>query len=230
MNKGEKLYLRGNNDAYGFLPDGGTIYGGNTFGFSAKCYVYGNIMSLIDSVNFKTLKTLTGNYAFRYLFHDPNNIVNSENFIQHKFKDIVLPATTLTNRCYADLFRGTSVTKMAKLSASTLAEGCYVDMYMDCHYLTKVQKLPATTAVKHCYSSMFRNCTALEIAQSELLANMYNGTSDYCYQYMFAGCSSLKKTPLLPTVRGAVRCCLRMFENCSSLTTISNTKLSNETF
>ena len=43
--------------------------------------------------------------------------------------------------------------------------------------------------------------------------------ADYCYQYMFNGCTSLTTAPALPATTLADYCYISMFSNCTSLTT-----------
>jgi hypothetical protein len=46
------------------------------------------------------------------------------------------------------------------LPATTLAEGCYGEMFTYCTALETVE-LPATTLVSRCYDKMFTNCSSL---------------------------------------------------------------------
>ena len=41
--------------------------------------------------------------------------------------------------------------------------------------------------------------------------------SNYCYQQMFAGCTSLVNAPNLPSIKPSTGCCYEMFDGCSSL-------------
>lgn len=54
-----------------------------------------------------------------------------------------LPATTLTEYCYAAMFEGTSLTAAPALPATTLTEYCYVNMFQNCTSLTAAPELPA---------------------------------------------------------------------------------------
>ena len=64
---------------------------------------------------------------------------------------------------YTQIFQGTRITnaKNLKLPATTLAEYCYQDMFYGCTGLTSAPELPATTLVNRCYGNMFYNCTNL---------------------------------------------------------------------
>ena len=76
-------------------------------------------------------------------------------------------------------------------------------------------KLPATTLAEYCYQYMFQGCTNLTTAP-ELPATTL---ASNCYYYMFQGCTSLTTAPELPATTLASYCYQSMFSHCSSLTT-----------
>ena len=126
-----------------------------------------------------------------------------------------LPATTLSQSCYSEMFfRCSSLTTAPKLPATTLAEGCYRNMFYGCTSLTTAPVLPATTLADRCYLSMFYQCTNLTIAP-ELPATTL---AESCYMKMFLGCRSLTAAPELPATSLADNCYGGMFYNCRSLT------------
>ena len=91
---------------------------------AAQCYVYGNVMSLIDdqatSVSdqkFSGDKTIGADYALNGLFNNNANIVN------HGEKKLLLPATELKNDCYNAMFNiCTALTAAPALPATTLKD------------------------------------------------------------------------------------------------------------
>lgn len=124
--------------------------------------VEGNIMSLLYGDSFvgqTSLKDIDN--VFYMLFNssdgsdEGDNLLNAEN--------LVLPATDLSNNCYAYMFQYCgALTKAPKvLPATTLAEGCYYSMFTGCSSLTTAPTLPATTLVSGCYNSMFSGCSSL---------------------------------------------------------------------
>jgi len=149
--EGDKVMFRGNNAAY---SDGG---GRSTFSVpDGECYVYGNVMSLVNATAFPVVKTLTANNALRSLFDGCSEINSLDS------KKIVLPATTLTEGCYAFMFFGCrSLTTAPALPATTLTANCYLYMFYECGSLTTAPDLPATTLVDNCYSAMFNGCSSL---------------------------------------------------------------------
>jgi hypothetical protein len=84
-----------------------------------------------------------------------------------------LPATTLAESCYVELFKGcTSLVTAPELPATTLAPCCYENMFWDCTSLVTAPELPATTLKRYCYSKMFYNCSKLN--KITCLATNYN--------------------------------------------------------
>ena len=196
------------NNVISFRGDNGTCCNEeeNCSGFhiecSNNCYVYGNMMSLIDQDGFATNTTLTKTYTFFRLFqrsdYGPNTTI-----LNHPTKDIVLPATTLTINCYDGLFADCQgITRAPVLPATTLAEWCYAEMFSGCTNITEAPKLPATTLANACYADMFMNCTSLTTAPDLPAETLVEG----CYTDMFAGCSNLNYVKCLATDISADYC------------------------
>ena len=116
-------------------------------------YVYGNIMSLLDSSNFKEAVTISQEEAFSQLF--------SSLMKTHPEKSLLLPATTLSKGCYKQMFKWSNLTRAPELPATDLAESCYESMFQNCAALTKAPDLNATTLAKNCYKNMFNACHSL---------------------------------------------------------------------
>ena len=173
LNVGDKVLVRGNNATYGTLR----YY--NNFSGTAKVNVYGNIMSLISGDDFADSITLSEGFTFMRLFNGYTNLLSAEK--------LVLPATTLADNCYQNMFQGTSIITAPELPATTLASGCYGGMFYNCTSLTSAPELPATTLATYCYQNMFKGCTSLTKAP-ELPATTL---AIACYQNMFQGCTSL---------------------------------------
>ena len=126
-------------------------------GDDTEFYIYGNIMSLLDSVNFSTKTDITTPCAFEFMFYDNDVYLKS-----HPEKNLMLPATTLSDGCYGYMFSGcTKISKAPELPATTLAQSCYKSMFNDCFCLEKAPVLPAVTLVKKCYKEMFSGCKKL---------------------------------------------------------------------
>ena len=110
---GERLYLRGTNATQ-------TDYSDNTrIACTYPCYVYGNIMSLLDRENFATKTTLPYESTFTKLFFENKNIMHADG------KDLVLPAKVLTENCYSQMFYGcTHLNHIRCLATDISAKDC----------------------------------------------------------------------------------------------------------
>ena len=230
VNAGNKILFKGE-----MTPSSSNPYGIGTFSSTGKYNAMGNIMSLLYGDNFIGQTDLTGkNDAFYSLFASNNHLVDVSNLtlpattlanfcyfnMFYRCTSLTtapeLPATTLANQCYQSMFNGcTSLTTAPELPATTLASNCYDNMFYGCTSLTTAPELPATTLTNYCYNSMFWSCTSLTTAP-ELPATTLAGS---CYSYMFNYCTSLTTAPELPATTLVNNCYNQMFKNCTSLTT-----------
>ena len=186
VNPGDKLQLRGNNAQYGAYSKFGLSC--SYFAGSALFEAEGNIMSLIYGDDFKNNSTISSTYALAGLFTDCTNLVSAEN--------LILPATTLADYCYREMFyQCTSLTTAPKLPATTLADYCYQSMFMYCSSLTTAPELPADTLANSCYYQMFQGCTSLITAPALPATTL----ALYCYDEMFSGCKNLNYIKCLAT-------------------------------
>lgn len=175
----------------------------------AECYIYGNIMSLVDESGFASATSVSAN-AFWGLFSYNSKVYN------HPTKRLVLPATTLAENCYYDMFNQCmKLTIAPALPATTLAAHCYDNMFYRCMNLTVAPALPAQTLAERCYYCMFQDCRRLTVAPALPATTLARG----CYIGMFNNCSSLTVAPTLSATTLANSCCLEMFKACTSLTT-----------
>ena len=175
VNSGDKVMWKGT-----MTPE--EWVGIGTFSSTGNFDVQGNSMSLLFGDNYKGEIDLTGkDNAFYQLFYVNTKIVNAEN--------LSLPATTLADYCYSNMFNSCTSLETAPpvLPATALTNQCYIQMFSGCTSLTIAPKLPATTLAINCYSNMFQGCTSLTTAP-ELPATTL---ADYCYNYMFKGCTNL---------------------------------------
>lgn len=225
VNSGDKVMWKGEMNL--------TSDGIGKFGSTANFDVRGNIMSLLYGDNFKGQTDLTGkDRVFYKLFEENTKIVNAKSLslpattlanscYNNMFRNCsslttapALPATTLTNYCYIGMFQGcTSLTIAPELPATTLANSCYEVMFQNCSSLALAPELPATTLAIGCYIGMFNNCTKLTTAPMLLATTLI----DRCYFHMFDGCTSLVNAPELPATTLASNCYDSMFSGCSNL-------------
>ena len=142
--------------------------GGSTYGAPAgtpilwvkennkKCYIAGNIMTLLADREHLSKEAFDGAFSKdgtnnTWLDIDPND-------------PLLLPATTLTERCYKGMFRR-------------------------CTALQYAPDLPAETPAAECYSGMFRDCgnTSLKRVAIFLKAKKGTGTSKDDYDFAKLG-------------------------------------------
>ena len=95
---------------------------------------------------------------------------------------------TMASYCYYAMFNGLSLTTAPELPATTLADHCYDNMFYWCSLLTTAPELPATTLARNCYDSMFRGCTSLKTAPALPATTL----AEACYRNMFNGCTKIK--------------------------------------
>ena len=218
VSEGDCVYFRGNNEKYSQveinpenLNDTFSPVAGAKFGCDGKCYVYGNVMSLIDAEHFPDRTDFTQVGALAFLFSGATDIV------LHPEKSLELPATTLTPACYAFMFQNcSSLVTAPALPARTLAPGAYIMMFDMCSSLATAPELPATELDEACYEFMFESCTSLT-KTPELPAPFVPKDG---YAAMFLLCTGLEEvSPILASEMGE-EACAWMFNNCSSLTKV----------
>ena len=237
INKGDKIQFRGSNASYADNDESHYL-----FNPSDSCYVYGNIMSLVNRENFATAVTLNANYTFCKLFSSSHGTsINGTKIKSHEKKPLALTATTLTEGCYYGLFSGCNgwnatpelpATQMKEscyremftgsglqttpaLNAEQLADNCYRDLFKSCNGLTTIPAglLPATSLANSCYRGMFNSCKGLTTIPTDLLPA--TSLANSCYRDMFNNCENILSAPALPAETLQENCYRAMFANCS---------------
>ena len=234
---GDKVAFYGNGTSITAYSDG--TANTNIAGGTAEVKVYGNIMSLIDETGFADNKTLTAANAFRRLFYGCTMLTDASG--------LLLPAETLTEFCYYEMFRSCSAMTVApkKLPASVLPSNCYAHMFRQSGLVSVPADMiiSATTMGSNCCVSMFRECASLTsapviaatiVGEASCNAMFYHcsqlTSADFtlpatdlasqCYYNMFNGCVALTIAPKLPATTLASQCYGNMFKGCTSLTAI----------
>lgn len=144
----KKLYLRGKNNTKFYTSNG------VQFVLSANAGCYGNINTLLD---YENPPIAVGENCYRSMFQDCKLTSAPE-----------LPATTLADYCYYQMFYGcTKLVSAPDLPATTAVLWCYRQMFQGCTSLTTAPALPATTLGQECYKSMFQGCTSLKVSETQ---------------------------------------------------------------
>lgn len=117
-----------------------------TFSSSASFDVEGNAMSLLYGDNFIGQTSLSGKKnAFRALFQGCTHLKSAEN--------LILPATTLAENSYYNMFSNcSSLTTAPTLSATTLTSYCYYNMFYNCASLNSITCLATDISATNCTS------------------------------------------------------------------------------
>ncbi|MBP5389697.1 MAG: hypothetical protein J6Y27_05065 [Bacteroidales bacterium] len=216
VNVDDEICVRGNRANY--KNDSGDQYGtpgGNplfTTSSNNKVFIAGNIMSLLDNKDYLVES------AFQGTFSKGSGNGNRVTYIDIAENDpLILPVTTLADKCYMQMFRNcTSLTHAPTFTVNTAAFRCCYNMFRDCSGLSDVStiSLPAVTMYVDCYREMFRLCSSLTSVDSELLPATTLATS--CYQQMFQS-SGITTAPNLPATALVASCYSEMFRYCASL-------------
>ena len=101
-------------------------------------------------------------------------------------------------------------------TATTIKSGyTFCGLFENCTGLTSAENfiLPATGLANGCYEYLFAGCTSLTAAPALPATSLAN----FCYYSMFSYCSSLTTAPELPATRLAALCYYLMFLECSNL-------------
>ena len=133
---------------------------------SMKTEIYGNVMSLLKGKdNLESATAIEAKNAFYGLFAGADKLVNNTERL------LVLPATTLTEGCYDNMFSGCKgIEKAPELPAPKLEKGCYQEMFYDCSKLNSVK------------------CLASDVAASDALKDFLKGAG-----------TAAEKTPVIET-------------------------------
>ena len=120
---------------------------------SMKTEIFGNVMSLLKGKdNLESATTIEANNAFYGLFAGADKLVNNTERL------LVLPATTLTEGCYQDMFNGCKgIEKAPELPAPKLEKNCYQEMFYDCAKLDHVKCLATDISAENCTKSWLTN-------------------------------------------------------------------------
>lgn len=128
------------------------------FEANKKCFISGNIMSLLaDEVNlsesaFQGAFSKGSGTQVTYIDIDPE-------------APLELPVTTLASKCYMQMFRNcTGLTRAPTFRVEGTAYRCCYNMFRQCSNLVDVStiELPATTLSQDCYRELFRQCSQLK--------------------------------------------------------------------
>ena len=219
VSAGDAVQFRCGTDSGYDTMSGNNVFEETTCGFNLS----GNIMSLLNK-NFASLNTLQSDDTFSDLFYGCTGLTDASK--------LVLPATTLSEGCYYDMFCDcTSLTKAPELPATTLADSCYNDMFNNTNVLPDCSNIDFTSATVVASGGLKGLFSGTEVTDNDLrqILPINPSTNNYylpattlaqsCYKGMFYGCTSLTTAPELPATTLADNCYQGMFYGCDNLTT-----------
>lgn len=237
LNKGEKVYFRGNEGVFNYWYSGGAKKAITTISANQTHTVGGNINTILDYQNPYGLTLPQG--AFNSIFENNTKLTSASDITFSPSVD-----GSLSSYCYLYLFKNcsnlttvpksvpakkqgqdscngmfqyTAITTAPALPATILGNSCYVDTFHGCSKLVNPPALPATTLKPSCYRALFARCTSL-VNPPKLPATTL---ADGCYRELFYGCTSLINPPELPAKILTTNCYQQLFYGCSKLNNIT---------
>ncbi len=199
LNKDEVACIRGNRSNYknAGTDQWETPSSKAIFVASSKCYIGGNIMSLLSDEETLSVSAFQGAFSrggttITYIDIDPD-------------VPLVLPVTEMADKCYMQMFRNcTSLTKAPEFRVEKTAYRCCYNMFRKCSGLKDVSliELPAMTLSVDCYRELFRECSNLKTAAPMLPAPTL---VQECYRQMFSS-SKITSITCLATDISATDC------------------------
>ena len=143
---------------------------------SMKTEIFGNVMSLLKGKdNLDGADAIEANNAFYGLFAGADKLVNNDERL------LVLPATTLTEGCYDNMFSGCKgIEKAPVLPAPKLEKDCYQEMFFDCSKLNSVKCLATDISAEGCTKNWLTNAGTEATGEKvlETLVPMTSGNDD----------------------------------------------------
>ena len=233
LNKGEKVYFRGNEGVFNYWYSGGKKKAITTISANQTHTVGGNINTLLDYQDPYGLKLPQG--AFNSIFENNTKLTSASDITFSPSVD-----GSLSSYCYLYLFKKctnlttvpksipakkqgqdscngmfsyTAITTAPALPATILGNSCYVDTFHGCSKLINPPELPAKTLKTNCYRALFARCTSLVKAPKLPATTLTDG----CYRELFYGCTSLVNPPELPAKTLTTNCYQQLFYGCSKL-------------
>ena len=143
---------------------------------SMKTEIFGNVMSLLKGKDgLEGATAIEAKNAFYGLFAGADKLVNNDERL------LVLPATTLTEGCYDNMFSGCKgIEKAPVLPAPKLEKGCYQEMFFDCSKLNSVKCLATDISAEGCTKNWLTNAGTEATGEKvlETLVPMTSGSDD----------------------------------------------------
>lgn len=167
------------------------------FEANKKCYISGNIMSLVADAEHLSESAFQGAFS-----KGSNNQVTYID-INPDFP-LILPVKTLANKCYMQMFRNcTSLQCAPQFRVEGTAYRCCYNMFRQCTNLTDISgiELPAMELSQDCYRELLRQCSNLKTSPVLPAKTLVQE----CYRQMFSA-SGITTIVCLATNISATNC------------------------
>ena len=213
LNKGEKVYFRGNEGVLNYYANDGAIQAITNILGTQTHTIGGNINTLVNYITPNKLTLTQG--VFAGLFQNNTTITSAENLTLQPSTDGSLPTFA-----YYLMFSGCStlITPPSEISATKQGHASCSKMFLDCIQLKTPPALKSTILGNYCFTSIFKNCTSL-ISAPELPATTL---ANYCYQQIFYNCSKLNSITVYADDISATNCTSNWLFGVASTGTFNN--------
>lgn len=173
--------------------------------------LFANCSTLVDARELRVQSGSVGQYGYAHLFDGCANLIAPPPS---------LPALSVNAYGYNNMFANCATMQTAPtISAISVGVWSLTAMFSNCTSLVDAPNLYAESLPERAYSYMFGGCTSLLNAPSIAAISI---TGAMAMSFMFHDCSALQVAPELKFTTLAIdlNCCLRIFENCTSLRSI----------
>ena len=213
LNKGEKVYFRGNEGVLNYYANDGAIKTITNILGTQTHTIGGNINTLVNYITPNKLTLTQG--VFAELFQNNKTITSAENLTLQPSTD-----GSLSTFAYCLMFSGCSalITPPSEIPATKQGHASCGKMFLDCIQLKTPPALKSTILGDYCFKWIFKNCTSL-ISAPELPATTL---ANYCYQQIFYNCSKLNSITVYADDISATNCTSNWLSGVASSGTFHN--------
>lgn len=171
------------------LYDTETYYASvSAFSSTGNFVAYGNVISMLIGDNFADESLLPTGWNLRNIFYGCTKLTDASG--------MVFPISITTNAYYAMFYQNTGlITPPSTLPATTLTDNCYRQMFFGCSNMTSCPAILATTVASMCCYQMFQNDSNITTSPVLLALSL----AYYCYANMFLNCTKLNHVTMYAT-------------------------------
>lgn len=186
---GQTYYFRhGGETAVNRISSNDNNYWSFTMSGNGTIEAGGNIMYLLDATGQKTGMSSSPQHVFTKLFMNCEKLTKAPK----------LPATSLGQFCYVNMFAGTGITRIPELPATIIPDGAYSNMFENCKNLEGIPYLPGIVLSRRAYRCIFKGCEKLTSVKIAIITSMDSRTEDsHCPFYQWIDNTAVGTTGVL---------------------------------